>query len=255
VLTGWARRAFASPAAEGKTAALLQAAATSIAPARTKTPRLQRAAQRALDRKQVRVISDAQAVKIDKRGLHLDDRRVIEAATVVWGAGVRAAPLAEQLKLELGSHKRIAVAATLQVPDHPEVLAIGDVAEIPANNHASLPMLALVAIQSGEHAAKVIEAAVKGIPAPPFRYHDVRTMATQGQNAAVAEIGPFKLSGFIGWLAWLFVHIARIVGLRTRLLVLINWIAGHLLVDRAVRLITGPAPSYEPAEQDDREAA
>jgi NADH dehydrogenase len=190
----------------------------------------------------VRVVSGVRAEKLDDRGLHLSDGRVVEAGTVVWAAGVRAAHLVDGLGLELGSHRRIRVSPSLQVPGHPEVLAIGDLAEIPGGAHGALPMLAQVAIQGGRHAAGVIEALLAGSTPRPFSYRDLGTMATQGRNAAVAQVGALQLSGFIGWLAWLLVHIARIVGLRTRLLVLANWIAGYLLLDRPVRLIIGPSP-------------
>lgn len=220
----------------------------SKAPLSVYAPRLQRAAQRALENKGVRVISDAQAVKVDDDGLHLKDGRVIPAATVVWGAGVRASHLTEQLGLALGSHKRIKVSRTLQLPDHPEVLAVGDLAEIPAGDNGSLPMLAQVGLQSGRHAGKVIEALIAGRGASDFRYRDPGTMATQGRNAAVAQIGPLKLSGFLGWVAWLLVHIVLTAGIRTRVLVLLDWAAGYLLLDRPVRLITAPAPPASPDE-------
>lgn len=230
----------------------------SDAPLATYAPRLQRAAQRALEAKGVQVISGAQATSIDDEGLHLDDGRVIPAATVAWGAGVRAEPLAEQLGVALGSHKRIKVTDTLQLPDHPEVRVIGDLAEIPTGGGEALPMLAQVAIQSGRHAGQGIRAQMSGQVPSAFHYRDLGTMATQGRNAAVAEVGPLKLSGFIGWLAWLLVHIARIIGLRTRLLVLVNWIAGYLLVDRPVRLIVtrpGPRRDAEPAKPAPRSRA
>jgi NADH dehydrogenase len=212
----------------------------SAAPLPSFAPKLRRAARQALERKHVEVISGARASGIDDAGLHLSDGRMIACATVVWAAGVRATPLADQLGLEQGLHDRVKVSRTLQVPGRAEVLAIGDVAAIPQDADEPLPMLAQVAIQSGRHAANVILATLRGTYPPPFRYRDLGTMATQGRNAAVAQVGPVKLSGLPGWLAWLLVHIARIAGLRTRLLVLANWAAGYLFTDRPVRLIAGP---------------
>lgn len=102
-------------------------------------------------------------------------------------------------------------------------------------------MLAQVAIQSGRHAARSIAADISdGRESGPFRYRDLGTMASVGRNDAVAEIGPIRLSGFMGWLAWLLVHIARTVGLQARASVVISWISGYVFADRPVRLITGP---------------
>ena len=88
-----------------------------------------------------------------------------------------------------------------------------------------------------------------------FRYRNLGTMATIGRNDAVAQIGPLKLSGYVGWLAWLLVHIARIVGLRTRLLVLLSWISGYLLLDRPVRLIVRAEPPVGETSEQERRAA
>jgi NADH dehydrogenase len=104
-------------------------------------------------------------------------------------------------------------------------------------------MLAPVAIQQGEHAARVIAARARGEPDPgPFRYRDHGTMATVGRNVAVAQIGPLRLSGLIGWLAWLFVHLMSLVSFRNRLLVLIGWAWNYVFYDRPVRLIVSPTP-------------
>jgi NADH:ubiquinone reductase (H+-translocating) len=111
-------------------------------------------------------------------------------------------------------------------------------------------VLTQVAIPSGRHAARSITPQISGHQARPFRYRDLGTMATIGRNDAVTQIGPLRLSGFAGWLAWLLVHIVRTVGLPTRASVVISWISGYLFADRPARLITGPrrdSPEARPA--------
>ncbi len=191
-----------------------------------------------LESKGVHVRSGAMVSEVDETGLHLKDGGVIPAATVIWAAGVRASYLTDNLGLKVGSHERIKVSPSLQISGHPEVFAIGDVAEIPQEG-GSLPMLAQVAIQSGRHAGEGIEALVAGGQPGPFRYRDLGTMATVGRDFAVAEIGPVRLSGMLGFLCWLFLHIARIAGVRTRWQVLTDWAAGYVFRDRPVRLIVG----------------
>lgn len=201
--------------------------------------RLQASAIKALSAKGVEVRSGVTVADIDEFGLVLDGGERVDAATVVWAAGVRAAPLAGALDMELASHGRVPVGPTLQLVGRPEVFVVGDLAEIPAGKDA-LPMLAQVAIQSGRHAARSIIAQISGREGGRFHYRDLGTMATVGRNDAVAQIGPLKLSGFVGWLAWLLVHIVRTVGLQARASVVLSWISGYLFADRPVRLITGP---------------
>lgn len=202
------------------------------------------AAHRALERKGIRVRSEAIVAEVDQTGLRLKDGSAIPAATVVWAAGVRAAHLADGLGLRLGSHERIKVTPTCQLDGHPEAFAVGDLAEIPQDGQP-LPMLAQVAIQSGRHAARAIGTLLRAGTPEPFRYRDLGTMATVGRGFAVADIGPVKLSGLPGFLAWLVVHIARIAGMRTRWHVLTNWVSGYLFRNPPVRFIAGPRTAQE----------
>ena len=198
-------------------------------------------AHQALERKGVRVRSEVRVAEVDETGLRLEDGSVIPAATVVWAAGVRASHLADGLGLPLGSHKRIKVTPTCQLDGHPEVFAVGDLAEIPQDGRP-LPMLAQVAIQSGRHASRSIGTLLRGGTPEPFRYRDLGTMATIGRGFAVADIGPVQLSGLVGFLAWLLVHITRIMGVRTRWLVAANWVSGYLFRNRPVQLFPWELP-------------
>jgi NADH dehydrogenase len=198
-------------------------------------PKLQEAAARGLRRRGVEIVA-GHVSEVADGTVRLGDGRELEAGTVVWAAGVRAEPLVEELGLELGSQRRVPVTPTLQLPDHPEVLAVGDLAEIQSNGRP-LPMLAQVAIQSGAHAGRTIEALLAGRQPKPFRYRNLGTMATIGRYDAVAQLGALRLRGLIGWLAWVFVHILRTVGIRARLSVMLNWVTAYVLLDRPVRLL------------------
>ena len=203
------------------------------------------AAHRALERKGVGVRTGVRVDEVDKTGLQLSDGTTIPAAVVVWAAGVRASHLADGLGLHLGSYKRISVAPTCQVEGHPEVFAVGDIAEVRQDGQP-LPMVAQVAIQSGRHAAKCIEALLHDATPRPFRYKDLGMMAAVGHGFAVARLGRVRLSGLAGFLAWLVVHVARIAGMRTKWLVLANWISGYLFRNHPVRFIEDPCGSNGP---------
>jgi NADH dehydrogenase len=237
LVTEMVARDFPAIAAEEPNVILIEGSTTLLA---SFAPDLREKAVHALRARGVRVESGALVVEGDETGLSLGDGRRIETATAVWAAGVRANPLAQCFPAT-GSKGRVIVGPTLQVDRHPEVFVVGDLAEIPGRG-APLPMLAQVATQSGRHAARSVLALADGRAATPFRYHDLGTMAVLGRGDAVAEIGPLHLSGRIGWVAWLGLHIARIYSLQVKATVVLSWISGFIFADRPIRLITGPTP-------------
>jgi NADH dehydrogenase len=164
----------------------------------------------------------------------------IAAETVLWAAGVTAVPLGRSLGLELARDGRVTVAPDLSVPGHPSIFVVGDLARFVEPDGRELPGLAPVAMQMGHHAADNVARLVRGEPTRPFRYRDRGMMATIGRNAAVAQVGRFAFDGLVGWLMWLLVHIAYLIGFRNRILVLFQWIWAYVTFDRGVRIITGP---------------
>ncbi|HET8656679.1 MAG TPA: hypothetical protein VFL93_14250, partial [Longimicrobiaceae bacterium] len=134
---------------------------------------------------------------------------------------------------------RVEVEPDLSLPGHPEVFVVGDLAAYPHQTGRPLPGIAPVAMQEARAAAANIHRAVRGETSWPFYYVDRGSMATIGRAAAVAEIGPLRLSGTPAWLAWLFVHIVFLIGFRNRLLVLVQWAWSYLTWQRGARLITG----------------
>ena len=128
------------------------------------------------------------------------------------------------------------VLPTLQVPDHPEVYVVGDLAGIQQDGRP-LPMVAQVGIQTGTAAGRNILRQLAGQPPLPFRYHDKGTLDVIGRNAAVAYIWGRAFRGFPAWLMWVGVHIFNLIGFRNRLLVLVNWAWAYLFSEHGVRLI------------------
>ena len=169
----------------------------------------------------------------------------IETATVIWGAGVRASPLARMLTeataATLDRGGRIVVQPDLTVPGQPNIFAIGDMAAVTSNGKP-VPGVAQGAIQEGKFVAAAIRKRLAGrTDIGTFSFWDKGSMATIGRNAAVAEIGWLRLSGFIAWLAWLFVHIMYLINFTNRVMVLFQWFYSYLTRNRSARLITGEA--------------
>ena len=207
-------------------------------------PSLREAARKSLLAKKIEVLFDARVEAVSASAVRLAGGQEIAARTVVWTAGVRASDVGRAAGVELVRQSRIQVDGTLQVPGHPVVFVIGDLAGA-QDGGALLPMLIPVAMQAGRHAAASIADMVRNGGASTFRYKDPGIMATIGRNSAVAQLGPVHLSGFLGWAMWLVVHLVNVISFRSRLVVLVNWAWDYLFYDRPVRLIVRAAPERE----------
>lgn len=200
----------------------------------------------------VEVRTGARVKNIDSRGVDLADGERIDAAVVLWGAGVRASPLGAVLAHAASSDGvavdragRVPVASDCSIEGHPEVFVIGDLAAFAEDSGKLLPGLSPVALQQGRFVANIIarraqaksEGGGEGARAR-FHYLDKGTMATIGRSRAVAWAGPLKVSGFIAWLMWLFVHVWFLITFRNRVAVLFYWTWSYLTYKRGARLIT-----------------
>jgi NADH:ubiquinone reductase (H+-translocating) len=203
---------------------------------------LSESARRALERRGVTLRFNDGIAGVDAGGVTLKSGERISAQTVIWSAGVRANPLASLLGVAQTRGGRLVVKDDLSLPDHPEVFAVGDIAAGAAASGGAYPQLARPAMQSGTHAARQIERRLHGDAPQPFVYHDPGTMATIGRNDAVVQfpIG-LRLSGVLGWLVWVFLHLMMLVGFRNRLNVFVNWAYTYLTYDRGARLTQVPA--------------
>jgi NADH dehydrogenase len=202
----------------------------------TFAPRLSSRALRTLTRRGVEVVLGVGVDKAEAGAVHLTDGTRIDSATLVWTAGVKASPLTDSLGVALGGGGRIVVGTDLSLPDHPEVFAVGDIATFAAA--PAMAGVAQVAIQGGQHAGRMIHARLEGRPTAPFRYRDKGSMATIGRHDAVAELpGGIRLTGFVGWVAWLGLHMLYLIGFRNRVNVLVNWTWNYITYDRGSRLV------------------
>jgi NADH:ubiquinone reductase (H+-translocating) len=199
-------------------------------------PSLRDSARRSLASKDVELMLESKVEAVTDGIVRLAGGKELRTRTVIWTAGVRASDVGAAGEVRLIRQARIEVDATLQVPGHPTAFVIGDLAGA-TDGQALLPMLIPVAMQAGKHAAACITDMVGGGGAKAFHYKDPGIMATIGRNSAVAQLGWVHLSGFLGWVMWLGVHLFNVISFRSRLMVLINWAWDYLFYDRPVRLI------------------
>jgi NADH dehydrogenase len=184
----------------------------------------------------VQVRLNTKVVEVTPESVVLGGEETIFTRTVVWTAGVQGEPLASLSGIPVGGDGRVTVLPTLQIPAHPEIYVVGDLARIDSDGHP-LPMVAQVAIQSAVAAARNIGRRIARQEPLPFRYRDRGSMITIGRNTAGVAIGSRTFTGFSAWLLWLIIHLFNLIGFRNRIMVLINWAWDYLLYERAVRFV------------------
>ena len=196
-------------------------------------------ATRDLESLGVQVWTHSTVTGVDAGGVQIGNER-IEAATVLWAAGVRAVGLSHALEVPLDRNGRVIVQPDLSLEGHPEVFVIGDQCRFDHQNGQPLPGLAQVAMQQGRFAARTIRHDLEGRPRSKFHYVDKGQLATIGRSRAVAEIWKLQFGGFSAWMIWLFVHIYYLTGFKNRLFVVFQWAISYLTYRRGARLIVGP---------------
>jgi NADH dehydrogenase len=200
-------------------------------------PKLRDAARRSLERLLVEVRENTTVTGVDAHGVMLGSER-LDAGTVLWTAGVAASAVTATLGVPRDRAGRVIVERDLSVPGHPDAFVIGDASAFTDAAGHPLPGVAQVAMQGGVHAARTILQRLEGKPSQAFVYDDRGSMAIIGRGSAVADIRGLRFSGLLAWLAWLFLHIFELIGFRNRLVVMIEWAAAYVTLQRSVRLIT-----------------
>jgi NADH dehydrogenase len=202
---------------------------------------LRTAARRSLERLGVDVREGIAVTTVDSRGVTMASGERLDAGTVIWSAGVAASPLVATLGVARDRAGRALVEPDLSILGHQEVFVVGDAAAFLHQGGTPLPGVAQTAMQGAAHAAANIVRLIDGQPTRPFVYKNLGNMAIVGRGSAVADLPWARLTGPIGWLSWLFLHIAMLIGFRKRVVVLFEWAMAYFTFQRGARLITEEA--------------
>ena len=197
-------------------------------------------AERELFHLGVEVHTKSHVTNVGPGWVEANDQR-IDAAVILWAAGVQASPLGKMLGAPTDKRGGVIVDNNLNPPSLPEVFVLGDLAHFEQDG-LPVPGVAQPAMQMGDHVGKMISADLAEQRRPAFRYFDKGDLATIGRMAAVAKVEwPFRahLSGFPAWLTWIAVHIFFLIGFRNRLAVFSQWVWNYFMFTRSARLITG----------------
>jgi NADH:ubiquinone reductase (H+-translocating) len=166
----------------------------------------------------------------------------IPTHTAIWAAGVRASRAAEWLGVPCDTSGRAVIGSDLRVPGCDDIFVIGDTAACQDAAGKSLPGIAPVAKQQGEHVARIIVGSLANRPVKPFRYRHYGNLATIGRKRAVIEFGRVHVTGFTAWVLWSVAHVYFLVGFRNRFAVGASLLWNYLTFARHARIITGEIP-------------
>jgi NADH:quinone reductase (non-electrogenic) len=190
-------------------------------------PKLSALAARDLTKLGVEMHMGSIVTEADLHGVQVKDHdgkvTRYEAGTILWTAGVQAPPLAAEVAKATGAEQdragRLCVNKDLTIPGHPDILATGDMMSLDR-----LPGVAEVAMQTGHYAGrKITLESIGQTHDKPFRYHDLGSAAYISRGRAVVSTRKLHFGGFIGWVAWLFIHIGFLTGWRNRIGALFGW--------------------------------
>ena len=184
----------------------------------------------------VQVRTNEKVIKIEN-DLVVTDKESIETDNVIWAAGNEASPIIKKLNTKTDSEGRAIVDPDCSIKEDGNVFVIGDAANYKNKNNSTLTVIAPVAIQQGKYLAKIIKNKTLKQDRKPFKYYDKGMMATVGRYKAIGKIGNIEISGFIAWLFWSAIHILYLIGYRSKILVVIEWIFSYLFNKKGTRLI------------------
>jgi NADH dehydrogenase len=202
-------------------------------------------AKRQLQELGVEVCTDSMVTAVEPGRIKVGDHWIATDVTL-WATGVAASPLGKELGVKTDRAGRVLIEPDLSVPGHRQLFVIGDMSALTGEDGKPVPGLAAAATQQGKAAADNILRDLGGEARPAFKYHDRGSMATIGYHRAVAEFGNKKLSGFIAWLMWSVVHVFLLIGFRSRVAVMTQWVWAYLTRRGSSPLIT----EYRPTDSD-----
>jgi len=184
----------------------------------------------------VEVLTESKVEQIDALGAVVSGQR-IESATVLWTAGVAAAPILKELHAETDRGGRIRVSPNMEVPQRPGIFVVGDAAAL-SQDGRPLPGVAQVAIQQGRYVGQLVRARIEGRTwTRPFHYFDKGNMAVVGRNFALLESRRLRISGYLAFLIWGGIHLLFLPQIQSRLRVASQWLWWWLTDQRSSLLV------------------
>jgi len=202
-----------------------------------------------LEKLGVHVRLNTRVDRYDGENAYLSDGTTIPTRKLIWAAGITSAKIPGIPDTVLQRGNRITVNEYLQIPQYPDVYAVGDIAHyVEPDAEYPHPQVAQVAMQMADRISNNFKRRLKEKPSKPFKYKDLGSLATIGRNKAVADLPTFTSTGFFAWIIWLIVHLFQLIGVRNRVIVFINWVWNYITYDQSLRVIIKPHRKGEMVE-------
>ena len=183
------------------------------------------------------------SLKLNEKVLNIEDKKVVteietyKTSNIIWAAGNKANPLIDKLKTKTDNLGRVIVNDDFSINENNSIYVIGDASNYKNFDGEPLPGIAPVAIQQGKYLAKKITSNKGNESVKNFKYKDKGMMATIGGFKAIGVIGNLQVSGLLAWLFWSLIHLVYLIGYKSKLIVVIEWIFAYFLNKRGTRLI------------------
>jgi len=204
-----------------------------------------------LEKLGIKLVLNNRVMEVRHNAVVLKDGPPIATRSILWCAGVKPSPLLAACGLPLDPSGRVAVDEFLRVPGFENVFVLGDSALCLGADGKPLPPLGQVAFQQGDHMAKNLARLLCGEPVKPFKYFNFGALVSVGEHYAAVDLLGLKLTGFIGWFVWRTLYLAKMIGLSTKVRILVDWTL-DLFIERSIAVIddaphaTADSPDHVP---------
>ena len=198
--------------------------------------KLQSYASHSLAKDNVTLIKNTRVAEVTEQGVITADGETIDAATVVWCAGVTANSLTCTADAFTSERGRIHVDEKMQAKNTSQVFIVGDMSLFPTEDGRGLPMTAQIAKQQGVATGKNIARLIQGKPLENFKYQEKGLLASLGSFDAVAQVGPLKIKGVVAWFMWRTIYLFNFASWKKRIRIMGEWTIGLFTRRETTRL-------------------
>jgi len=207
---------------------------------------------RQLKRLGIKLVLNNRVTEVRRDAVVLKEGAPVSARTILWCAGVKPSPLLASCSVVLDKSGRVPVDEYLRAQGFDNIFVLGDSALCIGADGKPLPPLGQVAFQQGDHMAANLARLLQGEPLKPFKYFNFGALISVGERYAAVDLLGVKLTGFIGWFVWRTLYLVKIIGLSTKIRIVIDWTL-DLFIERSIAQLENPDTVHKTSADSGRE--